>query len=272
MMKAKLAILGALASLFTIGAAGAADLPSRKEPPAYVPPPPAFSWTGWRVGVNGGWAGGDVTSTAVFSAFPVGGAPGFATGATTNTSLSGGIVGGQNSFLWELPGHVVLGYESDFQWSGVTGQRNDWFGGLATRGSIDWFGTERARFGYAFGRILPYVTAGLAYGQLRSNVGQAFGNAAFWGSRSTTQAGWVAGGGVEYAFTDHISVKAEYLYMQLQGVRGYGAGVAVGPTGAAALAPYQFNTGVFGTHIARAGVNYKIDSLGGLLGIAGLPF
>ena len=53
MMKSPLLAL-AIASLSAIPALGA-DLPYRKGPPVYTPPPPPiFTWTGFYVGLNAG--------------------------------------------------------------------------------------------------------------------------------------------------------------------------------------------------------------------------
>ena len=41
-------------------------------------------------------------------------------------------------------------------------------GGGTCRTEQSWFGTTRARLGYAFGSILPYITGGLAYGDIKA--------------------------------------------------------------------------------------------------------
>ncbi len=66
------------------------------------------------------------------------------------------------------------------------------------------------------------------------------------------------------------SAKVEYLYIELQGVRGAGLGATVFP--AAPLSYAQFSTGRYGVHLGRAGVNYRFDilGLGALVGIKGL--
>lgn len=60
------AIFAALALALADGSAGAADLPSQKAPPPYIPPPPVFSWTGLYVGANigGGWLDRDSVHAA----------------------------------------------------------------------------------------------------------------------------------------------------------------------------------------------------------------
>ena len=66
----------------------------------------------------------------------------------------------------------------------------------------------RGRAGYAFDRILFYGTGGGAFG----NVQAAAGALPF---SSSTQIGWTAGGGVEFAFTPNLTAKVEYLYVDL---------------------------------------------------------
>ena len=58
---------------------------------------------------------------------------------------------------------------------------------------LPWFGTVRGRLGYAYDRFLPYVTGGLAYGNIEANPSFGFTSA------STTNAGWTIGAGVEFA-------------------------------------------------------------------------
>lgn len=270
-MNIKTFLLGAAASILVAGAAAAADLPSFKAPPVYAPPP-AFSWEGFHFGVNGGYGGGSVDSYSTLLAPPVVIPPvGFAASAQSSRSISGGIVGFQSGYLWQFSNNVVLGYESDIQWSGVrSSAQNGAFNFANVQNRLSWFATERVRAGYAFGRFLPYVTGGLAYGRVRATAAQAAGAAVYQGYGSSTRAGFAVGAGAEYALTNNLSVKAEYLYVELQGVHGAGAGVT--SVAAFPVAFGQFRTGRYGTHIARAGLNYTIDmgTIGRLIGISGL--
>ena len=55
----KFTAAASVALALVAGSAFAADLPSRKEAPVYVPPPPSFSWTGLYGGINIGYGFGD---------------------------------------------------------------------------------------------------------------------------------------------------------------------------------------------------------------------
>lgn len=258
-MTFKATALGALASVLSFGAALAADLPSHKAPP---PPPPAmvgFDWTGWHAGISGSYGGGsanylsNVTSFAPYAAL---------NNVGSGTGTSGFLVGVQSGFTWQLPNNIVVGYESEFNYAEVSGRNGGFWGGNGMQSNLRWFGAERLRFGYAFGRLLPYVTGGVAYGQLHTNGVDNLGGILFPTSASKWQAGWTVGGGVEYALMDKISVKAEYLYTSLQGTNGGGLGYP--------NAYRTFRGNGFDTHIARIGINYQIKNFGALIGMPDL--
>jgi outer membrane immunogenic protein len=85
--------------------------------------------------------------------------------------------------------------------------------------------TLAPRIGYSIGRALPFVTGGLALGDL--DFAQQIGTSRGFifprlggpfrqgGSHSRTNAGWMIGGGVEYALTDHWSARLQYQYVDL---------------------------------------------------------
>ena len=258
-MKLRASVAGALASVLALGAAAAADLPSMKAPPVYVPPP--WTWTGWHFGVSGGYAGGSAYTEANIWRFN----PGFAAFAVNNSvGTSGYLVGFQSGYTWQLPNNYVVGYESEFNYADVRSQNNSnglGFGGAVNRPGLRWFGAERLRFGYAFGRFLPYVTGGLAYGRYRDDVGGFFGALQLPHNSSRWHAGWTVGAGLEYAVWDKVSIKAEYLFSRLDGP----AGAAFGPN-------FYTNYRVrdLDTHIARVGLNYQIKNFGDFLGMPGL--
>src|SRR5262245_32178580 len=86
--------------------ASAADLP--RKAPAYTPPPPVWSWTGFYIGVNaGGSIGRDPSSFFQgAAAIPI---------ATNTMSPAGFIGGGQIGYNWQFAPHWVVGVEGDFQ-------------------------------------------------------------------------------------------------------------------------------------------------------------
>src|ERR1019366_1315059 len=51
-------LLASVAAFGLAGSAFAADLPSRAPPPVYVPPAPIFTWTGFYIGGQVGYAWG----------------------------------------------------------------------------------------------------------------------------------------------------------------------------------------------------------------------
>jgi outer membrane immunogenic protein len=185
-MKSRLIHLGlAIAALFVAPvAAQAADLgpaPSYKAP-AYVAPSYA-TWSGFYVGVNGGYGFGSADGTG-FSVDP----KGFLVGGTVGYNLQTGV--------W------VWGIEGDFDYSAM----KDDTGGTEVK--LPWFATVRGRIGYAgWGSLMPYITGGAAIAKLEVDTGVA--------KDSDTRVGWTIGAGVEYALFSNWSVKLEYLYADL---------------------------------------------------------
>jgi len=189
----RILIAGALA-LAAVGQALAADLPQPGPPPYYKGPVPVFTWTGFYLGINGGFAFGESNWSS----------PPPATGNfSTDGFLIGGTVGG--NYQW---GQFVLGIEADGDWQNVNGTTYNTCGSYGCTTQSDWLATVRGRVGYAWDRILFYGTGGAAFGDLQA----AAGGAPF---SSSTQTGWTAGAGVEFAFTPNWTAKVEYLYVDL---------------------------------------------------------
>jgi len=209
-----------LASAALISAAQAADLPSRKAPVA--PPPPVFTWTGAYVGANvgGGWKSNGNGNVYAFN-------PNTWQNVlwSRNGNGNAGVVGGiQAGYNYQIGSMFVVGAETDFQGSTISGGSNSaynvaavnavypgWVAGYTGGNNLNWFGTVRGRVGVVplMPTLLVYGTGGFAYGNVSSN--------GTYGSQNATQTGWTAGGGVEWAFAPAWSVKAEYLYTDISG-------------------------------------------------------
>jgi outer membrane immunogenic protein len=188
---------------------------------------------------------------------------------------AGFIGGGQAGYNWQT-GAFVLGVETDFDgttlsktfdrvgtpFSGVgvpTGLLGDTLS-LHAKTSLSWLGTTRGRVGFVAtpdNRLLLYATGGVAYGGGSSHFSffDASTGAGWSGSPSSTRVGWTLGGGVEYAVTNNITIKGEYLYANL----GSSSFNTVGNAAAATFFPGVFATGKvnYNASIFRGGVNYK---------------
>jgi outer membrane immunogenic protein len=188
--------------------------------PAFVA---AYNWTGFYLGINGGYGWG----RSHWSAFG------------SNADPSGGLVGGTIGYNWQGPGSPwVFGLEGDIDWSGIKGSFTNAAcpTGCETRNS--WLGTARGRVGYAFDRVLPYFTGGLAVGDVQANqVGFA--------GASDTKAGWTVGAGVEAAIVGNLTAKVEYLYADLGNISCAAGSCSV---------PTNVN---FRTNVVRAGLNVR---------------
>ena len=212
----------ALMGLMAAGSASAADLsvaPLYKAPPVVAPA--AYNWSGFYVGVNGG--GGWSTSS-------------WDTAGSIN--VSGGVAGGTAGVNWQL-GHAVLGLEGDVDWSSLKGSTTSTGCPAGCTTSNDWLSTVRGRAGYAFDRFLPYVTGGVAFGDVKAST------PGFPGA-SQTSTGWTAGGGVELALTNNWTAKAEYLHVDLGNMNcGFSCGVVAN------------NNVSLKSDVVRGGVNFR---------------
>ena len=215
----------------------AADLSIRKAP-VYAP----FTWTGFYGGVNLGYGWGDPQITSVVTAFvePGPGATRSAASATSNSARSalGGFQAGYNL----QTGSWVYGVETDLSVTKlqavgpVIGTSTSAFAGIdaaslqttaSPTANIDWFGTLRARLGFAWDRVLIYGTGGLSYGLVRLNdsaffngfAGDGISSVAFNGmstpKNSVVKGGWTAGGGIDYAYTNNIILSVTYMHVDL---------------------------------------------------------
>ncbi len=201
-----------LSSVVALASANAADM--YNGPASYGPAYATVNWSGLYVGVNGGY------------------------GWSANSDFldpTGAFGGGQIGYNFQR-GNFVFGLETDFQGSGISDS------GWGGKSALDWFGSVRARAGYAFDRALVYGTGGFGYGSV-SNGGCFSGDC----GGNETQGGWVVGAGLEYKITPVWSGKVEYQYFDLDAP--YSS--PVGPLGYGSGDRTQFST-------VRVGVNYFV--------------
>jgi outer membrane immunogenic protein len=237
-------------AFMTLGTAvaGAADLPVKAPP---LPPPPVFSWTGFYVGANigGAWANNNLTDTL------------FLTNFNSNNNKGVFIGGGQVGGNYQI-GNFVIGGEWDFDWAGNnnnnTGVVIPAVGTFLVTNNDRWITTVAARFGYAVDHWLFYGKAGggwvgnnnLTVTNVSTGVSLTCGNFTNCGNNT---GGWLVGAGVEYAFTNNWTVKAEYDYL------GLGNRTLVVPATAPLLAGDTFTSNNRNIQMVKVGVNYLFN-------------
>jgi outer membrane immunogenic protein len=237
--------LGLVATTLLSGAAIAADLPVKAVAPLPLPP----SWSGFYIGLNGGYSfgsasyiqAGGFTSTVFGSNFPL-----YSSG---RNSLKGALAGGQVGYNWQVSNRWLFGLEADWQWANERGDNRNctaiatlpFFGAggdgfgycLANEQKITNLGTVRLRTGAIVRDSLWYVTGGAAWGTVKDQYAltstanptifpppafNGLGPIAGAGSFSNHRWGWTAGFGVETMLWGNWSAKVEYLHVDLGGV------------------------------------------------------
>lgn len=220
-------------ALMTIHPAPAADMAVKAPPvaPAIAPP---FSWTGPYAGIAGGYGWGH--SDQWNSCGPD------CEGGDGSFKITGGLVGGTVGQNWQW-GAWVVGIESDFSWADISGSSNVCgFNACGTK--LDFLGTLRGRVGVPMGPNggwLPYVTAGYAYGQVKS------WNSFFTGNGSDYRSGWTVGGGIEAFLAPNWTFKVEYLWVDL-------GNQVMFPTAPGINVAEQVSVR---TNVIRVGINYQ---------------
>ena len=248
---------------------------------------PYLPWTGFYVGINGGFAWGN--SSVTFSANDPAALAGTCGGGGSpkgqcingvNFHRDGGVAGGQFGFNWQVNSHWLVGAEADYQWSNLDGSANSSFRlgnvgatNMVASQTVESFGTVRARAGALLAPpLLLYGTGGLAFGQVHENLsvpavatkglaagGFSYactaGTACFAGAASQTLFGWSAGAGAEYAVTSNLIFRTELLYVHLSAPTVTAIATAV----AAGTSPASIAAGFSPVYFAvmRAGLNYK---------------
>ena len=149
--------------------------------------------------------------------------------------MSGGLLGVQGGYDADLGNGIVLGLAGDSSWGNITGSTCVETGGCDgdpadsyAKGKIDWLGTLRARAGFATGNMLFYGSGGLAYAYSSATITNVTGFGDDWTANKSTL-GWVIGGGGEMKVSKHVSVGAEFLYVDL-GTTNYTFSDSVNPS------------------------------------------
>ncbi|MFG1377117.1 outer membrane protein [Xanthobacter autotrophicus] len=211
-----------LAAMIVAGSVQAADL-ATKMPVKAAPVAPAFSWTGFYIGAQGGyaWAQNDFSNTHdLYNTYA----------DDASYSLDGGLVGGVIGFNYQIK-NIVLGVEADANWADLTGSgsiiRPGQYDPLASTcivsnnpcsSKIDALGTITARLGVAFDRVLVYAKGGAAWAttsHTASNTDFEYAPASYSATTDSTRWGWTLGAGLEWAFFNNWSAKVEYNYIDL---------------------------------------------------------
>lgn len=183
-------------------AAVAADLPMKA--PLNTPIAPV-AWTGCYVGVH---AGAAISNDKIRT--------------SDDFSSTGFIGGGQIGCDYQFASAWVVGVEGRAAWSSLSSRTAGT--GTNVTGAIfptqftvrnDFLASATARVGYSFaGGWLGYVKGGAAWTEEKADI--AFTRPllliAVDPRGTTTQTGWTAGAGLEWAFAPHWSTSFEYDY------------------------------------------------------------
>jgi outer membrane immunogenic protein len=207
----KRVLLGAASLAAIANPAFAADLPARTYVPTKAPAvvSPAYDWSGFYVGINGG-GGWDRSCWSNTSFFGVPTIPSASEGCSTS---SGGTVGGQVGYRWQV-NSWVFGVEAQGNWADFSGSNtaNTVFPNVANQTKTDAFGLFTGQVGYAVNNVLFYVKGGAAVTDNQySSWSQMTGNELSTGN--DTRWGGTVGAGFEYGFAPNWSVGLEYDHL-----------------------------------------------------------
>jgi outer membrane immunogenic protein len=232
-------LLAGVALVAMAGSAFAADMPLKAVAPVAL-----YDWGGTYIGgvAGGAWGTNDISDPGLGV---VGTALGVPVIQTTNPSaFIGGIEGGSRYQFAKL----VVGWEGDITWGNLNGTNTTSFSSPIIGGVLPpitrslttdtkWVATAVSTLGIAHNNWLLYGKAGVAWENVKYTDNWTVGGVGlFSGTGSNSRTGWTVGTGIEWAFYQNWSVKAEYDYMDfgtknvplsgtLAGVVGFAPGI-----------------------------------------------
>jgi outer membrane immunogenic protein len=224
-------VVGAFVAFSLVASASAADLPRPVYKAApYLSPDPVFSWTGFYIGVHGGYGWSKLSGDGTFG--------------PASATAKGFLGGGQLGYNYQI-GQFVIGAEVDAAWANVKYEEPLFAGTLTFKN--DYFITAAARLGYAFDRYLVYGKVGGAWTRDKWDGTDGIGGTA---TSRTNRSGWMLGAGVEYAFMSNWSAKLEYNYLMFRAVTP--TFTTTGGLGVVGTADVKLST-----QIVKLGLNYR---------------
>ena len=247
-----------------------------KKAPAKALPEPAYDYSGCFVGgYFGGTAASNLDATDPASTGGAVPAGTFYNAPNANAANGGAyrvpfkmtpIGGGTLGCNWHAVGsRIVWGAEGETGYMRLHASAIDPYSEAFNNDTFDdtvignWYGAIAGRAGWAADRALFYAKAGVGFTGLKSTVSDGC-NAAPCGpgllsaSSSSTRAFWVAGAGIEWAWTGNWTLKMEYLFLGLNesyAVCGGGGGSVSGST-------FCSNHSLGGVHTTKLGLNFKL--------------
>jgi outer membrane immunogenic protein len=199
-------------SLFTAGAATAADLPVRAPAPV-APAPVVASWTGCYIGA--GWGYGMFNQD--HQTFTLGG---IASGPEATTGGRGWLGTVQVGCDYQAGSQFVIGIFADYDWANIKGDH------LLSINGLPYGGEEKLKSSWAVGGRLGYLP--FAQTQMMVFVSGGYSQAHFSGFNlslipsisaafhvdNANRSGWFIGSGYEYAFLffPGLTWKTEYRF------------------------------------------------------------
>jgi outer membrane immunogenic protein len=199
----KVLMTGVALAALACGPALAADMPVRRGMPVKAPPPVVaqiYNWSGMYIGAHVGAGWGD----KCFAEVGVGG-DGCHEG-------DGWLGGGQIGYNWQS-GNVVFGVEFSGSIADITGSHPSLIDpNFVYSSDVSSVFMLTGRVGYAFDRLLAYVTGGGAWVRDRTEVALVGVGS---DSVKQTRSGWTIGAGLEYAFSPNWSIAGQYNYIDL---------------------------------------------------------
>ena len=162
----------------------------------------------------------------------------------------------------------MVGVEGDISWTSLGdnrtlragGANNPLSGNLAISMSANpqWLASARGKIGFiSWGNGLYYFTGGAAWANTEYNGHRAnvTGSETIDISSTTTNEGWVIGGGGEWMPADHLLFRVEYLYYSFN--NNFSGSGARFPVSANAPLPVTFTWSNYNVQVVRAGLSYK---------------